>query len=246
MKTDFLEYGDCIELMLEIPDESIDLILSDPPYGLTACKWDTPVSLTKLWKQYKRIIKKHGAIVLFGKEPFTSELVISNRKGFKHRWVWDKRQSGSFQLAKYMPLQITEDIVVFTGNGERVNYYPQMRKGTYRKRGGAKATSKAMGKGFVVGYENYSDEYYPTNLLQFSSFRKNRLHPTEKPIALLEYLIKTYSLEGDTVLDTFVGSGSTAIACLNTHRHYIGYEIEKEFYETAKNRIANTLLSNEI
>lgn len=223
--------------MRELPNGSVDLILTDPPYGLTACKWDKTVSLTQLWQEYKRIIKKHGAIVIFGKEPFTSELITSNRKGFKHKWVWDKRQSGSFQLAKYMPLQITEDIVVFSGNGERVNYYPQMRKGVYRKRGGAKATNKAMGKGFVVGFQNYSDEYYPTNLLQVSSLRKNRLHPTEKPIALLEYLIKTYSYEGEIVLDTFLGSGSTAVACINTHRNYIGYELEREFCEIAENRI---------
>lgn len=237
MITDYIKNGDCLELMRELPNESIDLILADPPYGLTACKWDSPISLTQLWREYKRIIKKHGAIVLFGKEPFTSELIMSNIKSFKHKWVWDKRQSGSFQLAKYMPLQITEDIVVFSSNGERVNYYPQMRKGVYRKRGGAKATNKSMGKGFIVGFENYSDEYYPTNLLQVNSLRKNRLHPTEKPVTLLEYLIKTYSLEGETILDTFLGSGSTAIACINTNRHYIGYELEKEFYEIAKNRI---------
>ncbi len=224
--------------MRELPDESIDLILTDPPYGLTACKWDKPVSLTRLWQEYRRIIKKHGAIVIFGKEPFTSELIMSNKSCFKHKWVWDKRQSGSFQLAKYMPLQITEDILVFTSNGEKVNYYPQMRKGEYRKRGGAKATNKAMGKGFNAGFQNYSDEYYPTNLLQFSSQRKNRLHPTEKPIALLEYLIKTYSRESETVLDSFLGSGSTAIACIKTKRNYIGYELESEYCSIAERRIA--------
>lgn len=237
MIADYIKQGDCLELMRELPNRSIDLILSDPPYGLTACNWDKPVSLTQLWQEYKRIIKKHGAIVLFGKEPFTSELISSNRKCFKHKWVWDKRQSGSFQLAKYMPLQITEDIVVFSGNGERVNYYPQMRKGAYRKRGGAKATNKSMGKGFIVGFQNYSDEYYPTNLIQVNSPRKNRLHPTEKPVDLLEYLIKTYSLEGEIVLDTFLGSGSTAVACLNTHRHYIGFEIEKDFCNIAESRV---------
>lgn len=237
MEKDVLKQGDCLELMKEIPDASVDMILTDPPYGVTACKWDKRVSLTKLWLEYKRVIKEHGAIVIFCKEPYTSELIMSHKKGFKHKWVWDKRQSGSFQLARYMPLQITEDIAVFTGNGEKVNYYPQMRKGAYRKRGGAKATNKAMGKGFVIGYENYSDEYYPTNILQYNSLRKNRLHPTQKPVELLEYLIKTYTHEGDTVLDTFIGSGSTAIACVNTKRHYIGYEIEKDYYEIASKRI---------
>lgn len=237
MEADYIKQGDCLDLMRELPDQSIDLILTDPPYGLTACKWDKPVPLTVLWQEYKRIIKKHGAIIVFGKEPFTSELILSNKNCFKHKWVCDKKQSGSFQLAKYMPLQITEDIVVFSSGGEKVNYYPQMRKGVYRKRGGAKSTNSSMGKGFIVGFQNYSDEYYPTNLIQFSSLRKNRLHPTEKPIALLEYLIKTYSREGEMVLDTFLGSGSTAIACLNTQRRYIGYEKETEFYEVAKRRI---------
>lgn len=234
----YIKQGDCLKLMRELPDKSVDMILADPPYGLTACKWDKPVSLSQMWQEYRRIIKEHGAIVLFGKEPFTSELIISNKKGFKHKWVWDKKQSGSFQLAKYMPLQITEDIVVFSGNGEKVNYYPQMRKGKYRKRGGAKATNSSMGNGFIVGYQNYSDEYYPVNLLQICSLRKNRLHPTEKPIELLEYLIKTYSKVGDVILDTFLGSGSTAIAALNTERNYIGYEKEAEFFKIANNRIA--------
>ncbi len=127
MKTDYIKQGDCLELMREIPDESIDLILSDPPYGVTACVWDKVVPLNKMWQEYKRIAKKNAAIVLFGKEPFSSELIMSNKENFKHKWIWNKRLSGSFQLAKYMPLQITEEIMVFSKNGERVNYYPQMR-----------------------------------------------------------------------------------------------------------------------
>lgn len=133
-----LKYGDCLELMKEIPNKSIDMILCDLPYGTTACKWDTIILFDKLWEQYKRIIKDNGAILLFGREPFTSQMVNSNLKGYKHKWIWNKKQSGSFQNAKYMPLQIDEDIIVFTANGEKVNYYPQMRRGKLRKRGGQK------------------------------------------------------------------------------------------------------------
>ena len=235
---DYIKQGDCLGLMQEIPSRSIDMILCDLPYGATACEWDKIIPFESLWTEYKRIIKKHGAIVLFGKEPFSSRLVTSNIKGFKHKWVWNKKLSGSFNLAKFMPLQITEDVLVFTGQGEKVNYYPIMRKGKMRNRGGAKKTNAVMNKGFQLGYACQSDEYYPTNLLQdYPSKRTGRFHPTEKPIALLEYLIKTYSKEGELVLDNCIGSGSTAIACINTHRHFIGYDIKEEFCEIAERRI---------
>ena len=223
--------------MQELPDKSIDMVLCDLPYGVTACTWDKIVPFKGLWREYRRVVKRNGAIVLFAKEPFTSRLIMSNEKGFKHKWVWNKKMSGSFQLAKYMPLQITEDIVVFTKSGERVNYYPQMRKGRMRKRGGAAKTNATMGKGFIAGYSNMSDEYYPTNLVEYATGRSGRFHPTQKPVELLEYLVRTYSREGELVLDNCMGSGSTPIACIRTNRHYIGYELNGEYYRIAKERI---------
>ena len=223
--------------MKELPDACIDMILCDLPYGVTACEWDKIIPFGELWQEYRRVVKRNGAIVLFAKEPFTSRLVMSNEKGYKHKWVWNKKISGSFHLAKYMPLQITEDIVVFTRRGERVNYYPQMRKGLMRKRGGAAKPNSSMGQGFRLGYSSVSDEYFPTNLVECMTDRKERLHPTQKPTELLEYLIRTYSREGELVLDNCIGSGSTAIACIRTRRHYIGYELCGESFRIAKERI---------
>lgn len=241
MQTDYIQYGDCLELMGTLPADCIDMVLCDLPYGLTSCNWDKKLPLSDLWEQYRRIVKLYGAIVLFGRQPFSSELVSSNRKGYKHQWVWDKKQSGSFFLAKWMPLQVSEDILVFTKHGERVKYYPQMREGTFRKRGGAKKTNRIAASGFITGYSNQSNLYYPTNILEFASPRSNRLHPTQKPVALLEYLINTYSQAGEIVLDNCIGSGSTAVACINTDRHFIGYENDSSIYGTAQKRIQKYL-----
>lgn len=235
----YIKQGDCLELMKEIPDKSIDLIICDLPYGVTACNWDKRLPLDKLWLDYKRIIKPNGAIVLFAKDKFSAEILMSNIKGFKHKWFWDKKQSGSFFLAKYMPLQIVEEILVFTKNGERVNYYPQMIKGKMRKRGGAKKVHSSMNKGFRLEFSSQSDLYYPTNILRYSITKSKRIHPTEKPVELLEYLIKTYSNENEVVLDNCIGSGSTAVACIRTNRRYIGFELEKEYYDIAIKRIEN-------
>ena len=237
----YIKQGDCLELMQEIPDKSIDLILCDLPYGVTACGWDKKLPLDKLWVEYKRIVKKNSAIILFAKDKFSAEILMSNVKGFKHKWFWNKKQSGSFFLAKYMPLQIVEEVLVFTSNGEKVNYFPQMVKGKMRKRGGAKKAHSSMRKGFNDGYFSKSDLYNPINILEFASIKKNRLHPTEKPVELLEYLIKTYSNENDIVLDNCMGSGSTAIACIRTNRKYIGYELEKEYFDIAIKRIENEI-----
>ena len=236
--------------MKDIPDKSIDMILCDLPYGTTKCKWDTIIPFEPLWEQYERVIKDNGAIVLFGREPFTSQLVGSNLKGYKHKWIWNKKQSGSFQNAKYMPLQIDEDIIVFTTNGEKVNYYPQMRKGKMRKRGGAKEKSRVVGSGLQDGYENYSDEYYPVNIIEIANPRIGKLHPTEKRVdGLLDYLVKTYTKEGGIVLDNCMGSGSTGIACLKTNRNFIGIELGKDksgYFEVAENRIKQYILDNNL
>ena len=231
---------DCLEGMKRIPDKSVDMILCDLPYGITACKWDTVIPFESLWEQYKRIIKDGGAIVLTAREPFTSLLVTSNIKWYKHKWVWNKKQSGSFQNAKYMPLQIEEDIIVFAKG--KVNYYPQMRKGKMRKRGGAKEKSRVVGSGLQDGYENYSDLYYPTNIIELANPRKNKLHPTQKPTELFEYLIHTYTQESQLVLDNCIGSGTTAVACINTNRNYIGFELDKHYCDIANERIRKALL----
>lgn len=241
----YIKQGDCLELMKGIPDKSVDMILCDLPYGSTACEWDKVIDFEHLWKEYNRIIKVNGAIVLFAKEPFTSRLIISNLSAFKHKWTWNKKLSGSFHLAKYMPLQITEDITVFTSKGERVNYFPIMRQGKMRKRGGAKKKHSSMNDGLKYGYSSFSDKYYPTNLLEYTTNRSKLFHPTEKPVELLEYLIKTYTNEGEIVLDNCMGCGSTIIACIKTNRRYIGYELEKEYYEKAKERIEKTLCEKE-
>ncbi|HMW11509.1 MAG TPA: site-specific DNA-methyltransferase [Bacteroidia bacterium] len=225
---------DCFNVFPDIKTGSIDMILCDLPYGTTQCKWDTIIPFDKLWKHYKRIIKKSGAIVLFGREPFTSLLITSNISEYKHKWVWNKKQSGSPINAKYMPLQIEEDIVVFA-NG-KVNYYPKMRKGKMRKRGGYKESNAIMGK-MQNGFENYSDEYYPVNIIEIANKRINKYHPTEKPVNLLEMLINHYTIEGEVVLDNCMGSGSTGVACINTKRRFIGIEIDIPFFKIAKKRI---------
>lgn len=231
--------GDCLIEMNKIADKSIDMILCDLPYGTTACKWDFIIPFDKLWEQYNRIIKDSGAICLFGKDIFAADLITSNKGAYKHSWIWDKRQSGSFQNAKYMPLQVAEQILVFCKNGAKVKYYPIMRKGKMRKRGGAKFTSRVT-NGLTTGYYNYSDDYFPTNIISVANGRKNKLHPTQKPVALLEYLIRTYTNEGETVLDNCMGSGSTGVACLNTNRKFIGIELDHNYFEIAKKRIYDT------
>ncbi len=235
METDRIICGDCLEVLRDFEDNSVDLVLTDPPYGTTACKWDSIISLEPMWKHLKRLIKPNGAIVMTAREPFTSILVCSNLKEYKHKWVWNKKQSGSFQNAKYMPLQIEEDVVVFCAS--RVNYYPIMRKGKMRKRGGAKETSRVVGGGLRRGFENCSDRYYPVNIVEMANPRINKLHPTQKPVALKEYLIKTYTNEGELVLDFAIGSVTTTVPCVNTGRHYIGIEKDIAYWETACKRV---------
>ena len=232
-----LFWADCFDVFPLIADKSVDAIIADLPYGTTACKWDSVLPFDKLWEQYNRIIKPNGAICLFGREPFTSTIVMSNIKNYKHKWVWNKKQSGSFQNAKYMPLQIDEDIVVFS-NG-KCNYYPIMKKGKMRKRGGAKETNNAMGNnGLNKKFENYSDMYYPINIYELANPRVNKLHPTEKPVDLMKMLVQTYTKENEIVLDNTMGSGTTGLACLKTNRQFIGIEKEKQYYDVAVRRLS--------
>lgn len=228
---------DCLEGMERIPDKSLDMILCDLPYGTTACTWDTIIPFEPLWVQYERVIKDNGAIVLTASQPFTSALVMSNPKLFRYEWIWGKDQGRNFQLAKKQPLKITESILVF---------YKKLP--VYNPQGLVKLDKPIVksnkGKGGKLSHlsseskrETYLQEHanYPKNLLKINSERG--LHPTQKPVALFEYLIKTYTNEGDTVLDNCIGSGTTAVAAINTKRNFIGFELDKHYCDIANERI---------
>ena len=228
-----IKQGDCLELMKEIPDESIDMILCDLPYGTTKNKWDSVIPLNKLWKQYERIIKDNGAIVLFSQMPFSAELVHSNLKLFKYEWIWQKDNGTGFLNAKKMPLKIHENILVFYK--KLPLYNPQMRTGfkPYKCKQGRHSTNYGA---YEQGHITESNgERYPIDIIKFK--KDSGLHPTQKPVELLEYLIKTYTNEGETVLDNCMGSGSTGIACINTNRNFIGYELDEHYFQIAKERL---------
>lgn len=233
-----LIHGDCLEVMKSIPDKSIDMILCDLPYGTTACKWDNIIPFEPLWEQYNRVIKDNAAICLFGTEPFSSRLRMSNLKNYKYDWIWDKKIPSGMGYARFQPMRQTENITVFAKG--KTQYYPQLEKRDKAiKSGGNKPTEICPIKECKLGYE-YKKVYeykQPITLLHFDKIRKGALHPCEKPIRLLEYLIKTYTKEGDIVLDNCMGSGSTGVACLNTNRKFIGIELDDKYFEIAKQRI---------
>ena len=228
-----IRQGDCLELMKDIPDRSIDMVLCDLPYGTTRNKWDSVIPLNKLWEQYERIIKDNGAIVLFSQMPFSAELVHSNLKLFKYEWIWQKDNGTGFLNAKKMPLKIHENILVFYK--KLPLYNPQMRTGfkPYKCKQGRHSTNYGA---YEQGHITESNgERYPIDIIEFK--KDSGLHPTQKPVALLEYLIKTYTNEGDIVLDNCMGSGSTGVACINTNRNFIGYELDEKYFEIAEKRI---------
>jgi site-specific DNA-methyltransferase (adenine-specific) len=239
-----LLHGDCLELMKGIPDGSIDAIITDPPYGTTACKWDSVIDFGLMWEQLSRIIKPNGAIVLFGSEPFSSALRMSNIKGFKYDWVWNKNVPTGTMLAKIQPMRAIENICVFY-HGQSL-YNRQMIKRTqsefkaaYRKNDSIKGVSEHYVSGKVRQSKDRQWYKPPINLLKFSSDKKRNGngHPTQKPVALMEYLIKTYTNEGETVLDFTMGSGSTGVACRNTNRRFIGIEQDEKYFDIATERI---------
>lgn len=233
-----LMQGNCLELMKTIPDGSVDLILTDPPYGTTACKWDSVIPFEPMWAELKRIIKPNGVIVLFGSEPFSSLLITSNLKGFKYRLDWNKKIPSGMSYAKYRPMQQTEDICIFTSKGEKSVYHPQMIKREKPiKSGGVKPSASAPIKYKAKDFKKTYDYKNPTTLLEFDKVRKGSLHPTQKPVPLLEYLIKTYTQENETVLDFTMGSGSTGVAAKNLNRSFIGIELDETYFEIAKERI---------
>lgn len=230
-----LHLGDCLEVMKSIPDGSVDMILCDLPYGTTACKWDTVIPFEPLWEQLNRVIKPNGAIALFGSEPFSSALRMSNIKNYKYDWKWDKVIGSGFQVAKYKPMMRSEDVIIF-GTGGKVNYYPIKTKRDKPIKGYAVNNSLSNPLANADKKVRTYTHKNPTNILEFRKV-KGTVHPTQKPVELMEYLIRTYTNEGDTVLDNCMGSGTTGVACANTGRRFIGIEREPKYFDIAFKRI---------
>ena len=244
--------GDCLEVMKDIPDKSIDMILCDLPYGTTACSWDTIIPFEHLWSLYKMLITDNGSIVLFSSQPFTTDLINSNREWFKYEIIWDKIGGSNFQLSKIQPLKRHENILVF-GKG-KITYNPQMKLRS-KPKDYSNSSYDALKNGMHFNSTDFESakkirtEKYPDSIIEISAQSKecnnvNRVHSTQKPIELLEYLIKTYTNEGETVLDNCMGSGSTMVACKNTNRNGIGIELEEEYFNIAVNRIYGALAKN--
>lgn len=249
-KTTMLLKGDCIDWMSKFPDQSVDMILADLPYGTTACKWDSIIPFDLLWTQYKRVIKKNGAIILTASQPFTSALVMSNPKMFKHEWIWKKNRGSNFAVLKYQPMKEHESILIF--GIETINYYPikEERKGAGLERSKYKYNPTNTGKrevmgGFKMTHANHNGNNelrYPSSIQKFNT--EVGLHPTQKPVSLFEYLIKTYTKEGEIVLDNVAGSCTTGIASKNTKRKSILIEKDEKYCEIGKNRLINHVVEN--
>ena len=232
-----LIHGDCLEEMKKIPDRSVDMVLTDPPYGTTACKWDTVIPLEPMWEQLKRVIKPNGAIVMTASQPFTTTLIASNMNLFRYCWVWEKSRASNPMLAKKHPMKYHEDVCIFYL--KQPTYNPILWKGekshatndvesVIRIHGDRKSKSKA----------NTSDIKYPKSVIKIKSTNNvTNFHPTQKPVALMEYLIKTYTNENETVLDFTMGSGTTMLACKNLNRNGIGIELDETYFNIAKARI---------
>ena len=238
--------GDCLKLMKDIQDNSIDTIITDPPYGTTDCKWDSVIDFDLMWEQLNRIIKPNGAIVLFGSEPFSSALRMSNIKNYKYDWIWEKNLPSGMSFAKYQPMRVVENIIVFcngktTYNKQKTDSIISDRKlidgrknGSGTNRGGVHFKMKQNTRNLQKTKVN------PRNLLKIKCVANaggHKLHPTQKPVALMEYLIKTYTNENETVLDFTMGSGTTGVACINTNRNFIGIENDDKYFEIAEKRL---------
>ena len=241
-----LMHGDCLDLMAQIPDGSVDMIMCDLPYGTTACKWDSVIPFEPLWAHYKRVIKCNGAIVLTAAQPFTTALISSNIGMFKYCWVWDKVSKTDVMNAKNKPLRQHEDIVVFSNgttancSNRRMNYNPQGLSAATRSNSANRNAAGYMGSARPSHPEKYvyQNSNYPSSIIAISNAnRTNVVHPTQKPVALMEYLIRTYTNEGDTVLDNCMGSGTTGVACANTGRKFIGIEKDAGYFAISQRRI---------
>jgi len=237
-----LHLGDCLEIMPNIQSGSVDAIIADLPYGSTKCAWDVIIPFDDLWKEYKRIIKPKGAIVLFGNQPFTTLLIASNFKWFKYELVWDKTIPAGMSYARFQPMRQHENIVVFCEG--KTTYNPQMvERSKPIKEGGKKPSDSAPIKYFNnMGGRIYTHKQ-PITIMRFRKIRKGSLHPTQKPVDLLEYLVETYTNAGETILDNTMGSGTTGVACMNTGRNFIGIEKEEKYYLIAKKRIEESTLN---
>jgi len=234
-----LMQGDCLERMKEIPDGSVDMILTDPPYGTTACKWDSIIDFDLMWEQLNRIIKPNGAVVLFGSEPFSSALRMSNIKRYKYDWKWEKSKPSGHLNAKKQPMRLYEDIAVFYKT--QCIYNPQGLIPAKQKKicVGKDDRSSVFGK--EKDFITSAHTNYPRNKISVKNIWGNNIHPTQKPVALMEYLIKTYTNENETVLDFTMGSGTTGVACVNTNRDFIGIELDETYFSIAKERIESTV-----
>lgn len=237
-----LMLGDCLERMKELPDHSVDMILCDLPYGTTSCKWDSVIPFDQLWSQYWRLLKSNGVAVLTAAQPFTTNLITSQIENFRYCWYWVKPGVTGFANAKKQPLRCVEDVAVFYRTSPA--YFPQGLK-PYGKINKRSAPGEILGR-TGVGSEPYVQEFtnYPRQTLEFGQTDK-KVHPTQKPVALMEYLIRTYTIEGDTVLDNCMGSGTTGVACMNTGRRFIGIEREPTYFDICKNRILDASNWNE-
>jgi site-specific DNA-methyltransferase (adenine-specific) len=238
-----LIHGDCLEVMKTIPDASIDAIITDPPYGTTACKWDSVIPFEPMWKELNRIIKDNGAIIFTASQPFTSNLIMSNTKMFKHEWIWEKNRGSNFATLRYAPMKEHESVLVFCKTSPK--YFPimQQRKGAGLDRTKYKYNPTNTGKREALGnlemthanHNGNNELRYPSSIQKFNT--EVGKHPTQKPVTLMEYLVKTYTQENDTVLDFTMGSGTTGVACKNLNRNFIGIELDKDYFEIATARI---------
>ena len=239
----WLMQGDCLERMKEIPSGSVDAIICDPPFGTTYCNWDSVIPQERMWIELERVVTSTSAIVLFAQQPFTSILICSNLQLFKYTMTWEKNRCGNHMMAKYMPLKYSEDIVCFSKGGinnnttNKMKYYPQGLAEVNRQVKGSKIKTDGINKYNRLGndrLQKYTN--YPKTIVKFDT-EKNMQHPTQKPVALMEYLVKTYTNEGETVLDFTMGSGTTGVACVNTGRKFVGVEMDSHYFNVAKDRI---------
>lgn len=236
-----LIHGDCLEKMKDIESGYVDMVLTDPPYGTTACKWDSVIDLGLMWEQLKRVIKKNGAIVITASQPFTSTLIASNPHGLCYLWVWNKRKAGNIFLAKVQPMKVHEDVCVFSINGKMPNFYPIKTLRDKIKKSKNYGTGEAMGGNKKREEKTYTYTHKnPISIIDVSNAsQKGKIHPTQKPVPLMEYLIKTYTNENETVLDFTMGSGTTGVACKNLNRDFIGIELDENYFNIANERIEN-------
>jgi len=225
--------------MKDIPDGSVDMVLCDPPYGTTTCRWDSIIPLKPMWEHLKRVIKPNGAIVMTASQPFTTKLIASNMKMFKYCWVWDKKIPSGMSYAKYQPMRQSEDVIIFCEG--KTTYNAQMILRNKPIKGGGMSKGETTNNQKLVALKKIYTHKNPTNIIMFDKIRRNSVHPTQKPVALMEYLIKTYTNVGETVLDFTMGSGTAGVACVNLNRDFIGIELDAEYFKIAEKRIYENL-----